>query len=162
MEHWDQPHTFWAYRLFRLAYLASIFDFSLKVMFVPLSNSGHPDWQNSMIKKKRSRKSTLNTIHPNTGTGSSCIVSWHPRRIFITILLKGGTPHWAIGQSWTQWEQQIGGMCLSRTLQSLVSSFIQRNCKTLPIHLPEADCPIFTLSSVGRRRSVVVVKFCYH
>ena len=30
-------------------------------------------------------------------------------------------------------------------------------CKTLPVHLPEADCSIFTLSSV-----VVVVTFCHH
>ena len=36
------------------------------------------------------------------------------------------------------------------------------NCKTLPFHLPEADCSIFTLSSVVGRRSSVVVTFCHH
>ena len=32
-----------------------------------------------------------------------------------------------------------------------LTSYLGSYCKTLPVHLPEADCSIFTLS-VGRRR----------
>ena len=42
-------------------------------------------------------------------------------------------------------------ICCNFFLFSIMHCSFCFNCKTLPVHLPEADCSIFTLS-VGRRR----------
>ena len=53
----------------------------------------------------------------------------------------------------------IGTACREHWLDELVLGLVFLvfgilYCKTLPVHLPEADCSIFTLS--------VVVTFCHH
>ena len=45
---------------------------------------------------------------------------------------------------------------LLRVIVTFLSHKFPINCKTLPSNLPVADCSIFTLSVVGRRRHVLL------